>query len=407
MSITDSQLINVVHATLADILVTEFDRKIILTNDPKIATVLCDLGKKQGCTKLSNVYFVTEDRDWATNLYMNFGDKSENFLPIDNTYVAPLNEFIKEFRRKFDYILLNIEALSLCNLNMVCEAITHGAKDNGVVCIITSYDDVEKAINEKIGALTENLIEVFCSDLPDTKKLHVYLNSVAIATSATPWIITREQNHITDEFKDLLKPPLSLRPPVANGEVRFLGTKNHVVLSFLMRYISGVCVNLKSYLTPRQIFLIDDEKSSIGVAYTSRVYRGLPSMSQKVYKNKCLDEIGNHIPHFYSLSGDSTPKRLRDIKDGKTEEVILKAPFISKLGRSTDELIVGDRYYQKLNEIIKDSGIPSERIKEIQTWINENGGLDTIDINIVVEKLSEYPELKNLINKVLTLTGKS
>src|ERR1700690_1284675 len=162
-------------------------KKTILTNSPSIATILIDMHQKQGHAKLSNVYFVTEDKGWATGLYTNF-DGNRDFTPVENTYVAPINEFVKEFRRKFDYILLDFDGLSSKDLNIACEVITHGAKDNCIVCITSSCEGIDEIAIEKINTNIEAISKVFCSDLPETQRLYIYMNQVAIAQAATPWI---------------------------------------------------------------------------------------------------------------------------------------------------------------------------------------------------------------------------
>jgi hypothetical protein len=390
MEITHEQLINITHSTLIDVLKSDADKKTILTNNPRIATILSDLCKKQGCTKLSNIYFVTEDRDWATGLYTNFGGKNDDFLLIGNTYVAPINEFAKEFRRKFDYILLDFDGLSSKGLTMACEAINHGAKDDCTITITSPCESTDEIITNKINLVIENISKSFCSDLPEIQRFNIYMNTVSIPSSVVSWVTVPEPIKLTDELKKFLEIPTNLRPPVEDGETPFFGTKNHAAFVFLLRFISEICVNARSFLIPECLFFIDDGKFSTGIGYTAKVYRDLPSISHKIYRSKCHAKVEDNIPRCCIMSNNSMPIRIRDIITKMSDEKkILSALPASKLKKIS--------IIAWCKRILIENNISLERseeiAEEINTWAHGKGGL--VDKIEIIKKLNEYPEFFN------------
>ena len=260
MPITDTQLIRIVKYMFNDSEI-EPEKLTILTNNHRVLFTIAELYQSKNY-ELTNVYFVTEDKEIATDIYINF--ESEERLPIDNVYVAPLNEFVKEFKRCFNRILFDFDGISYEALDEISNTITHGAKDECVTCITSPCDGVGEEAIEKINDLIGKMSEVFDSDLPDTRKLYILMNHISLTSASTSWIVSPERTKLADDMKELLERPRYLSAP-DGGETPFLGTKSHAMLSFLVRRLSALNMLTKSFQIPRAFFFIDDGKTSTGV----------------------------------------------------------------------------------------------------------------------------------------------
>lgn len=400
--LTDKQLYDVIYTVTNDI--EDLSQRNVLTNSFRVLDVLAKLGFDSTSTYL---VISSKNREIATDLYVTGA----------NVYIAPLNHFAKDFKRQFEFILLDVDGVSCSSLDLFSEVITHGAKDGCIICLMSSCDSIGDEATEKVEQIIKDITEVYCSDESDTsealyaRRLHVHLNSTYTPLALTPWYSSFEIKRVGSRFKGLIEKPGALLPSVKGGETPFLGTRNYAFLCFMMKHLSSFCIKTHSFLVPAVLFFIDDGERSTGIAYAAEVHRGPKTIDQKRYRSKCSELVANNPPFMYSIVNNTTPSRkdIFPVKDTvTTEKALCMGPVVTSIGKSPDSLILEQRWYEKLKTTIETCATPervTQIINEFKAWVAEHGGKGVISPASLQAKFSEYPELSEFVSLISDMTG--
>lgn len=384
--ITDEQIDHIIRSLRNDL--KSITSGNILTNSYRVLDALSKVNFDP-----TRVYFVTSDknRNLATELYTAGA----------NVFIASLDKVAREFKRHFDGLIFDIDGVSCETLDLLCEVITHGAKEGCALCLISSCDGIGSKAIEKINETVENINVAHNSDASYERKLRLYLHTISLPFAVTPWVSPEKVSNLA-----ILELPETLSPPVEGGETPFFGTRNHATLSFVARYISTACVKTRSYPIPFAFFYISDGKSSTGIVYIATVYRGPAVIDQKRYQDKCLNKITNRIPYFFTINNHGLSKGLPKLAtiNATNEKALLVAPFLSKvkLGKPID-ILAEDAWYEKLKKESEGSAESDriiEIINEVKAWVTENGGRGKVSHSDLVVKMNSYPELVNFVKSI-------
>lgn len=383
--LTNKQLINIIISIFSEDDINNYHH--ILTNSSRVAAVLLSIGFNQ-----KQIYISACEVNDATKIYNNgIGDD----IPIDNIYLAEIENVAQNFKRTFDCMIFSVDDISYDHLEIISNTIKHGAKDGCLVCTITSSNTEDEQISQKIDSLVNDMAEVYSDPLTNEKK-DLYVNKICMPIVAVPW---HKENikAIRASIKEELKRVSHLLAPTENSEIPYIGAKNHAFLLFITNYFSITCVQTGNFQIPIGYYYINNNLFSHAVAYLSKTYRNVTSAGQNGYMNNCAKKALKKPPYVCPLVNDEPPRQVEN-DDFLTAFSPRKSLVVDLLINDNSEVM------SKLRSIFSKWNISDDTItalmKGVATWVKNNGGIDKVSDSKLLEHLKKYPEFDEFVKSM-------